>query len=124
MTDRTDHYAAAQRELTFEWQLGMEPPNYARATAHALLAVVDALTAKPCDDCARHDAYAANEAEQREGMLEDAWQFRDWETVEHLQDEERQREALGIAEPRIEPTDAERCACCGLPHTAPEDDDR
>ena len=32
----------------------------------ALLDAADALTVKPCETCARHDAYAAREAEQRE----------------------------------------------------------
>lgn len=68
MTDRTDHYLAAQGALTDarEWGRQAEEPTpevgeltcLAYAAVHALLAIHDTLTAS--------DRYAANEARQRE----------------------------------------------------------
>lgn len=103
-----------------EWGQQAEEPSpeagelicLAYSVAHALLAICDALTAadpaptNPLTEThpwpmtglththgtlwGAGDGYALNEAKQREGQMEDAWQSRDWETVERLQAEERE----------------------------------
>ena len=59
------------------------------AAAEALHALAEALTDWAEDGLP--DQYSANEERQREEELEDAWQFRDWDTVRHLQDEAKQQ---------------------------------
>ena len=43
-------------------------PVIVQDLCRALLDLHEALTVKPCETCARHDAYAANEAKQREAQ--------------------------------------------------------
>ena len=100
MTDRTDHRAEARELLTQadghtsqNWpaMTGEHKADVlAAATVHALLAIHDTLTAA--------DRYAANEEQQREGQMEDAWQSRDWESVRRLQDEALRDLAQDITE--------------------------